>query len=141
MVEQGHFSKDITEGVLEKLNLSEEDLERLVEAQLNTHAISLSCIRRVSFFLAVSAFRSDYVGHSCKQTMRVDREEYQTLNVIMCPLPRCHRRWCKFCRKEVGGCGTAHRCRNWKLDGLAWSKGWRSCPGIWLSFDDFATQS
>lgn len=38
-------SKDVTEGVLEKLNMSEEDLERLVEAQLNTLAISLSCVR------------------------------------------------------------------------------------------------
>jgi len=100
----------VTEGVLEELDLSEEILERLVEAQLSTHAISLSCIR-------------------CKQTMRVDREGYQTLNIIMCPLPGCNHRWCKSCRKEVGSCDTGHRCRNWRLDGLAWTKGWRSCPG------------
>lgn len=100
----------VTEGVLEKLDMSDQDLERLEGAQLNSHAISLSCIR-------------------CKQTMRVDREGYHTLNIIMCPLPRCHHRWCKFCRKEVGPCDKGHRCRNWRLDGLAWSKGWRSCPG------------
>ena len=72
--------------------------------------------------------------------MRVEREGYQTLNIIMCPIPSCHHRWCKFCRKEVGPCDTAHRCRNWKLDGLAWSKGWRTCPGIQI-YDDLGSQS
>jgi hypothetical protein len=62
--------------------------------------------------------------------MRVDREGFRTLDIIMCPLPGCHHRWCKSCRKEVGPCDTGHRCRNWRLDGLAWTKGWRSCPGI-----------
>jgi len=100
----------VTEGVLEQLDMSEENLERLIEAQLNSHAVSLSCIR-------------------CKQTMRVDRESYQTLNIVMCPLPRCQYRWCKFCRKEVRSCDAPHRCRNWKLDGIAWTKGWKSCPG------------
>ena len=40
-----NVTQDVTEGILEKLDMSEDDLERLVEAQLNTHAISLSCIR------------------------------------------------------------------------------------------------
>jgi hypothetical protein len=39
------FVKDVTEGVLEKLDMSDQDLERLEGAQLNSHAISLSCIR------------------------------------------------------------------------------------------------
>jgi hypothetical protein len=43
--ERSRVTKDVTEAVLEELDLSEEVLERLVEAQLNTHAISLSCTR------------------------------------------------------------------------------------------------
>lgn len=68
--------------------------------------------------------------------MRVDRESYQTLNIVMCPLPRCNYRWCKFCRKEVRSCDAPHRCRNWKLDGIAWTKGWKSCPGIQIYIDN-----
>ena len=39
----GHI--DVTEDIFELLDMSEEDVDRLIEAQLRAHAISLSCIR------------------------------------------------------------------------------------------------
>lgn len=49
-------TKDVTEDVLEQLDMSEENLERLIEAQLNSHAVSLSCIRYVTLFFTLSHF-------------------------------------------------------------------------------------
>jgi hypothetical protein len=96
--------------IIEKLNITPEELQRLEELQLVAHSIMLECPR-------------------CKESMNVDREQYGEQSVIVCPLPRCGHKWCKSCLKTVASSEENHRCKNGNIDRLMRRKGWKYCPG------------
>ncbi|KAF9531707.1 hypothetical protein CPB83DRAFT_786403 [Crepidotus variabilis] len=107
----------LPDSILESLELSSEDTERLHELQLLTHASLIHCGR-------------------CKQEMYVDREQFEANDIVSCPLPSCQYSWCKSCSKEVSPCDKSHTCvKNKKLHRLAKRKGWKPCPGCGVLVD------
>ncbi|KAF8817475.1 hypothetical protein BYT27DRAFT_7199003 [Phlegmacium glaucopus] len=105
-VNQSH----ITQAVVDKLELSKQDLEKLNALQLVAHSVILHCPK-------------------CKQTMNVDRGEYATQRTIICPLPACRHKWCKECLKPLASSQTEHNCKQHGFDRLMRRKGWKYCPG------------
>lgn len=65
--------------------------------------------------------------------MHVDRVEYAQQNIIICPLPACAHKWCKSCHQTVASSEERHRCRHGNIERLMKRKGWKYCPGSWLS--------
>jgi len=99
----------ITPEIVDKLELSKEDLEKLYALQLVVHSVILQC-------------------PGCKQTMNVDREDYGSQRIIICPLPACRHSWCKECLKPVASSQTKHNCTH-GIERLMRKKGWKYCPG------------
>ena len=62
--------------------------------------------------------------------MNVDREEYGSQRIIMCPLPACRHSWCKECLKPLASPQTEHKCKQQKFERLMRKKGWKYCPGM-----------
>jgi len=100
----------ITQAVVDKLDLSKQELEKLSALQLVAHSIVLQCPK-------------------CKQTMNVDREEYGSQRIIVCPLPACLHSWCKECLKPLPSSQTEHNCKQHGFERLMRKKGWKYCPG------------
>jgi len=100
----------LTQEIIDQLDLRMQDLERLGELQLVAHSVTLQCPR-------------------CAVTMNVDREQYGEENTLVCPLPRCGHKWCKSCNKTVASSEDNHRCKHGNIDRLVRRKGWRYCPG------------
>jgi len=100
----------ITQAIVDKLDLSKQDLEKLSDLQLVAHSVTLHCPK-------------------CKQTMNVDREEYGSQQIIMCPLPGCRHSWCKECLKPLASSKTDHNCKQHGFERLMRKKGWKYCPG------------
>lgn len=71
---------------------------------------------------------------SCRETVFVDRDEYEAVDVITCPLPGCNHTWCKACSQTIEDGGPAHSCDGTaELDHLISEQGWKRCPGVSLS--------
>ena len=61
--------------------------------------------------------------------MFVDKQDYLSCDVTVCPAPTCNRVWCKACGQEVRW-NVSHSCDgSYELDELMKEKGWRYCPG------------
>ena len=71
--------------------------------------------------------------------MNVDREEYGSERIIICPLPACRRPWCKECLKPLARSETVHNCKQQEFERLMRKKGWKYCPGMFylISFAFF----
>ncbi|TFK93594.1 hypothetical protein K466DRAFT_478290, partial [Polyporus arcularius HHB13444] len=66
----------------------------------------------------------------CKQTIFVDKAEYQEAQEIVCPLPRCGHAWCKTCSQAIEIGGPKHSCDgSSELKHLMNLRGWKHCPG------------
>ena len=68
-------------------------------------------------------------GSRCKSTFNVDKQDFQEIDNISCPLPWCNYTWCKLCQQSISANGPKHSC-----DGLSEMKdlikrsGWKYCP-------------
>jgi hypothetical protein len=62
--------------------------------------------------------------------MNVDREEYASQRIIICPLPACGHPWCKECLKSLANGDTEHNCKQQEFELLMQKKGWKYCPGM-----------
>ncbi|KAF8967707.1 hypothetical protein BDZ97DRAFT_1802901 [Flammula alnicola] len=100
----------VTEDIIQQLDIPQEQLNRLAELQLLAHSITLQCPR-------------------CKETMNIDREQFGEEHVLVCPLPRCGHKWCKSCLKTLASSEEHHRCKNGNIERLMKRKGWKYCPG------------
>jgi len=100
---------EITQAIVDKLELSKRDLEKLYALQLVAHSVILYCPK-------------------CKETMNVDRGDYESQRIIMCPLPACRHTWCKECLKPQASSQTGHNCKQ-GFERLMRKKGWKYCPG------------
>ncbi|KAF8185180.1 hypothetical protein BJ912DRAFT_973830 [Pholiota molesta] len=89
----------VNDVMIQTLGLGEAELAVFYELQLSAHSVAIHCQR-------------------CKETIFVDRGDYQQTKIIECPLPRCNYLWCKLCQREVI---HAHH--------LMKQNGWRHCPG------------
>ncbi|KAF8899629.1 hypothetical protein CPB84DRAFT_1780264 [Gymnopilus junonius] len=93
--------------ILEIIGATAADVAVFEEVQLGVHSFAIQC-------------------QKCKETMFIDRDDYQTNDFIICPLPRCHCMWCKKCLQEVG---PLHSCDGMiELDKLMKTQGWKYCP-------------
>ncbi|PPR00523.1 hypothetical protein CVT26_009909 [Gymnopilus dilepis] len=102
--------KEMTQDIIQQLDLNADQQQKLEELQLLAHSVTLDCPR-------------------CRQTMRIDREQYGAERVIVCPLPLCGHKWCKTCLKTLASSQENHRCKNNNIDRLMKKKGWKYCPG------------
>jgi hypothetical protein len=93
-----------------KLDLSSEQLDKIVKLQLLPHAITVQCPR-------------------CSEVMEVDRKQYIEERVLICPLRRCAHKWCKDCQKTLPSSEHRHRCKSRNINYLMRFKGWKRCPG------------
>ncbi|KIK58827.1 hypothetical protein GYMLUDRAFT_170497, partial [Collybiopsis luxurians FD-317 M1] len=102
----------IEQGLIEQMNISQEDYEILEETMLSQYCIPLHCSK-------------------CSRTFYVDREDYhQEQSTIECPLPGCTHVWCKHCNQSVNNGVTQHSCDGTKeLIALMREQGWKVCPG------------
>ena len=61
--------------------------------------------------------------------MFVARDEYDAVDIIVCPLPDCDHAWCKQCQQSIDFDGPEHSCDGTlELDHLIKKKGWKYCP-------------
>ncbi|KAG6330041.1 hypothetical protein ID866_9049 [Astraeus odoratus] len=67
----------------------------------------------------------------CKQSAFVDRQDYDAMQNIVCPVRGCNHVWCKDCQQTVIVGGPKHICDgSAALDRLVKRKGWHYCPSV-----------
>ena len=70
----------------------------------------------------------------CNRSAFVDREDYNDMPNIACPLPDCDYIWCKSCHGCIEIGGPKHSCDgSSELDHLMKQQGWQYCPSTLLS--------
>lgn len=91
----------------------------------STVAGSLS-LRGRSFWLELLTWRF----FRCKNSVFVDRKEYEQTELIVCPLQGCSYAWCKACSQQIDIGGPQHSCDgSSELRHLMNERGWKYCPG------------
>ncbi|OBZ76589.1 hypothetical protein A0H81_03829 [Grifola frondosa] len=101
----------VDEVMLTQLGLSQEQYDIFVEMQLAAFSIIIHCRR-------------------CKESIFVDKNEYQETEILVCPLQRCNYTWCKACSQQIDIGGPQHSCDgSSELKHLMGQRGWKHCPG------------
>ncbi|KAJ7307075.1 hypothetical protein DFH08DRAFT_901173 [Mycena albidolilacea] len=111
-VEPGVISDDL----VQVLGLNDNQYQILQELQIASLSILLHC-------------------RKCKESVFVDRAEYEAAPILVCPLPRCNHAWCKSCQQVIPIDGPKHSCDgSSELEHLMKSRGWKHCPGCKTPF-------
>ncbi|KAJ7931751.1 hypothetical protein B0H13DRAFT_832461 [Mycena leptocephala] len=106
----------ITDDLVQLLGLDDKEYQILQELQIATLSILLHC-------------------RQCKESVFVDREEYEAAQILVCPLPRCNYAWCKACQQAIAIDGPKHSCDgSSELEHLMKRRGWKHCPGCKTPF-------
>ncbi|KAJ7739824.1 hypothetical protein B0H16DRAFT_60002 [Mycena metata] len=71
----------VTDDLVQMLGLDDNEYQTLQELQIASLSILLHC-------------------RKCKQSVFVDRLEYEATPILVCPLPRCNYAWCKACQQH-----------------------------------------
>ncbi|KAF7370313.1 RING-type domain-containing protein [Mycena sanguinolenta] len=101
----------ITDDLVQMLGLDDKNYHILQELQIASMSILLHC-------------------RQCKESVFVDRAEYEEAPVLVCPLPRCNYAWCKSCQQTISMKGPKHSCDgSSELEHLMKRRGWKHCPG------------
>ncbi|KZT29351.1 hypothetical protein NEOLEDRAFT_1128071 [Neolentinus lepideus HHB14362 ss-1] len=102
----------ISNVLAQQIGLSEEDFQTFIEFELTAFSILMHC-------------------RKCKQSVFVDRTEYNETEIVTCPLPGCQYTWCKQCSQEAAAVdGVKHSCDgSAELQSLMQQRGWKNCPG------------
>ncbi|KAJ7739808.1 hypothetical protein B0H16DRAFT_59614 [Mycena metata] len=105
----------VTDDLVQMLGLDDNEYQTLQELQIASLSILLHC-------------------RKCKQSVFVDRLEYEATPILVCPLPRCNHTWCKACQQTIMK-GPMHSCDgSSELEHLMKSRGWKHCPGCQTPF-------
>ncbi|KAI6119957.1 hypothetical protein EDD16DRAFT_728507 [Pisolithus croceorrhizus] len=100
----------ITRSLVEQIGVTEEHYRVWVEMEMAQFSVLLHC-------------------RMCKQSAFVDRQDYDAMQNIVCPVRNCNHVWCKDCQQTVIVGGPKHSCDgSAELDSLVKRKGWRYCP-------------
>ncbi|KAJ6456123.1 hypothetical protein C8R45DRAFT_1064835 [Mycena sanguinolenta] len=106
----------ITDDLAQTLGLDDKDYQILQELQIASMSILLHC-------------------RQCKESVFVDRAEYEAEQILVCPLPRCNYAWCKACQQTIPMDGPKHSCDgSSELEHLMKRRGWKHCPGCKTPF-------
>ncbi|KAJ7708982.1 hypothetical protein B0H17DRAFT_1000084 [Mycena rosella] len=106
----------ITDDLVQMLGPNDKEYQILQELQIASLSILLHC-------------------RKCKQSMFVDRAEYDEAPILVCPLPRCNHAWCKACQQTILVHGPEHSCDgSAELEHLMKRRGWKHCPGCKTPF-------
>ncbi|KAF7370312.1 RING-type domain-containing protein [Mycena sanguinolenta] len=106
----------ITDDLVQMLGLDDKEYQVLQELQIASMSILLHCRR-------------------CKESVFVDRAEYEAEQILVCPLPRCNYAWCKACQQSIPMDGPKHSCDgSSELEHLMKRRGWKHCPGCKTPF-------
>ncbi|KAJ7509867.1 hypothetical protein B0H11DRAFT_2168922 [Mycena galericulata] len=106
----------ITDELVQMLGLNDQEYQILQELQIASLSILLHC-------------------RKCKESVFVDRAEYEAAPILVCPLPRCTYAWCKACQQAILIDGPKHSCDgSLELERLMKSHGWKHCPGCKTPF-------
>ncbi|KAI0921704.1 hypothetical protein AcW2_006593 [Taiwanofungus camphoratus] len=101
----------LDDSFIQQLGLSEKQYEIFIEMQMAAFSITLHCRR-------------------CKNSVFVDRKEYEQTELIVCPLQGCSYAWCKACSQQIDIGGPQHSCDgSSELRHLMNERGWKYCPG------------
>lgn len=101
----------LTNDLVEQLGLSEEEYAKFIDLEMSTFSISLTCF-------------------ACNNSFLVDRDEFSQEKLITCPLPNCHKIWCKTCNQVLDDPKAEHTCDgSAELKRLVEEKKWKFCPG------------
>ncbi|KAJ6556905.1 hypothetical protein B0H10DRAFT_1894687 [Mycena sp. CBHHK59/15] len=85
------------------------------------HLIILEELQKAPFSVPVQC-------PACRNTISLDREQFQQTRILACPLPNCTGMWCKECNQRVGK--ARHSCDGEaEKQDLARREGWKTCPG------------
>ncbi|KAF7356381.1 RING-type domain-containing protein [Mycena venus] len=106
----------ITDDLVQILGLDDKEYQILQELQIASLSILLHC-------------------RKCKESVFVDRVEYEAAPILVCPLPRCNYAWCKSCQQAIPIDGPKHSCDgSSELEHLMKRRGWKHCPGCKTPF-------
>ncbi|KAJ7252460.1 hypothetical protein C8J57DRAFT_1474125 [Mycena rebaudengoi] len=101
----------ITDDLVQTLGLDDKQYQVLQELQITALSILIHC-------------------RKCKDSVYVDRMEYEAAPIIVCPFPRCTHAWCKACQQTIDVGGPKHSCDgSSELEDLMRRRGWKHCPG------------
>ncbi|KAJ6620547.1 hypothetical protein B0H10DRAFT_2215822 [Mycena sp. CBHHK59/15] len=106
----------ITDDLVQTLGLNDKEYQVLQELQIASLSILLHC-------------------RKCKESIFVDRTEYEASPILVCPLPACDHVWCKACQQTIDVAGPQHSCDgSSELEHLMKRRGWKHCPGCKTPF-------
>ncbi|KAJ6581853.1 hypothetical protein B0H19DRAFT_1229069 [Mycena capillaripes] len=106
----------ITDDLVQMLGLDDKEYQILQELQIASLSILLHC-------------------RKCKESVFVDRTEYEAAPILVCPLPKCNYAWCKACQQMIVIDGPKHSCDgSSELEHLMKRRGWKHCPGCKTPF-------
>ncbi|KAJ6609457.1 hypothetical protein B0H10DRAFT_2438513 [Mycena sp. CBHHK59/15] len=106
----------ITDDLVQTLGLNDKEYQVLQELQIASMSILLHC-------------------RKCKESIFVDRTEYEASPTLVCPLPACDHVWCKACQQTIDVAGPQHSCDgSSELEHLMKRRGWKHCPGCKTPF-------
>jgi hypothetical protein len=95
--------------------------------EMVTFSIPLHCRKYVRVFNFYCTCANGRVR--CQRSTFVARDDYEEVEVIVCPLPKCKHAWCKQCQQPIDFSGPKHSCDGTlELDHLMKHQGWKYCP-------------
>jgi len=95
---------------VDRVGLSEREYEVWTELALAQVSITISCPK-------------------CKTAFYVDREDYEALTMLSCPLGSCDGFWCKMCSQIIDPFDL-HSCSDvGVLESMMAVRDWKCCPG------------
>ncbi|KAJ6468213.1 hypothetical protein C8R45DRAFT_1017937 [Mycena sanguinolenta] len=101
---------EITDALVQMLGLSDNQYRTLTELQMALYSVNVEC-------------------PECKESMNIDREDYQAQSTLVCPKRNCNHWWCKRCRQPMSWYAPEHSCGLSELEDLGQREGWKRCPG------------
>ncbi|KAJ6514887.1 hypothetical protein C8R47DRAFT_961601 [Mycena vitilis] len=100
----------VTDDMVQTLGLDDKQYQILQELQIAPLSVLLQC-------------------RKCKESVFVDREDYEAEPVLVCPFPTCDHVWCKACQQTIVIGGAKHSCDgSTELEDLMKQQGWKHCP-------------
>ncbi|KAJ7656293.1 hypothetical protein DFH06DRAFT_1091170 [Mycena polygramma] len=106
----------VTDDMVQTLGLDDKQYQILQELQIAPLSILLQC-------------------RKCKESVFVDREDYEAEPVLVCPFPTCDHVWCKACQQTIVIGGPKHSCDgSTELEHLMKRRGWKHCPNCKTPF-------
>ncbi|KAJ7750691.1 hypothetical protein DFH07DRAFT_961288 [Mycena maculata] len=99
-------------GDLVKTLVTSEEYRMFQELELNPLVTFLECLK-------------------CKESLFVDRQEYEAGVFLVCPVEGCNHTWCRICGKTIDDLvAPVHECiGEAELHALMERRGWKYCPG------------